>query len=466
MIKSGENYHTEFKEGVDKTLIETVCAFANAEGGKTLLGVSDSGNVVGTDTSNKARSKIQDILSKLQPQILEISIDTVDNLIVIDVPKGKNKPYACSRGFFIRTGPNTQKLNRNEIMKLYEKSGSICFEGLINEKANFDNDFDPLALKRFLSLSKISPKLKQETLLKNLECLTGDKKLTNLGVLFFAKDIDFIMEYAMVDCILFHGNERIKILNRRQYKGNIIDNIENGLAFIQKHTNVEYVITGNPRREEIPDYPEEALREAIVNAVCHRDYFIQETNVVIEVFRDYVRIINPGGLPKGLDPKKFGTESFPRNKMISAMLHRANYIEKAGTGIKRMKEAVKNHKRKIEMKIEYSDDSVFYTIIFSKKKVERSEFYRKEMGQKTPSKSPENTQKTPRKSLENTQKIADKLLILLEKNPNSTQRALSKKAGVTQDSVKYHLTWLKKEGFLKRIGPNKGGYWKVLKPKK
>ena len=73
------------------------------------------------------------------------------------------------------------------------------------------------------------------------------------------------MNYALVDCVLFRGTDKVKILNRKQYTGNIIDNIEDALAFVKRHTNTEYVITGKPRREEIDDYPEPALREAIIN---------------------------------------------------------------------------------------------------------------------------------------------------------------------------------------------------------
>ena len=148
----------------------------------------------------------------------------------------------------MRVGANSQKMTRNEIIAFFKKEGRVNFEELINEKANFEKDFDSKAFKYFLKLSGISSIIKRETLLQNLDCLTSDKKLTNLGVLFFAKDIDFIMNYALVDCILFRGTDKVKILDRKQYKGNLIENIESALAFVQRHTDTEYVITGKPRR--------------------------------------------------------------------------------------------------------------------------------------------------------------------------------------------------------------------------
>ena len=457
------------------------------------------------------------------------------NLILLHVPEGSAKPYGCSRGFFMRIGANSQKMTRNEIINFFKKEGRFNFEELINEKADFERDFDPKAFQRFLKLSGISSIIKQETLLQNLDCLTPDKKLTNLGVLFFAKDIDFIMNYALVDCILFGGTDKVKILDRKQYKGNLIENIENALAFIQRHTNTEYLITGKLRREEISDYPETALREALINAVCHRDYFERRCPVVIEVFSDRVEIYNPGGLPNGLDPKDFGTKSVPRNLLIASMLHRTNYIERAGTGIARIKKAVANYKKKIHLDIQYSKNSLFYNVIFRKngstknlsnptqktpldttKKTLLSSTQKTPLDttKKTPNvtqkatitnKKPSSsstqktpldttkktllspTQKTPLGATKKTPSVTQKatitnkkpssnspqkasldvtqyILNLIKKNPLITRQQLAKEMGyITSSGVKYHLERLKKQGILKRIGPKKGGYWKIIK---
>lgn len=451
LILTGEGYHIEFKQALDKSLIDEVCAFANSSGGYILMGVTDDGKVKGIDTGNRTRSKIQDILNKLEPK-LNTKIEVKKNLIVIHVPEGEEKPYGGSRGFFIRIGPNSQKMTRNEIIQSFKKEGRVRFEKLINEKANFKQDFDSKAFKHFLKLSKISSTIKYETLLENLDCLTAGKQLTNLGVLFFAKDIDFIMNYARVDCILFKGTGRVKILNRKQYKGNIIDNIEDALSFIEKHTNTEYVITGKPRREEIDDYPDPALREAIVNAVCHRDYFIKEVPVSVEIFADRLEIRNPGGLPRGFDPKKFGTQSFPRNLQIVSMLHRADYIEQAGTGISRIREAIANHKKKVELDIEYSDDSAFYSIIFKKERLVENDTNSNKFSKLDEYKV------GSKRLVENQFKMIE---LMLEK-PTISKQKMSEIIGISTTAIDKNINILKKEGFIKRIGPDKGGYWKVI----
>ena len=97
------------------------------------------------------------------------------------------------------------------------------------------------------------------------------------------------------------------------------------------------------RREEIPEYPMAALREAITNAVMHRDWFNEGANVFVEIYSDRIEVSNPGGLPKGMLPSDLGHKSVRRNPLIADLLHRIEFIEKAGTGIKRMREEAKKY---------------------------------------------------------------------------------------------------------------------------
>ena len=489
LILTGEGYHIEFKQTLDKTLIEEVCAFANSSGGDILMGIADDGTIKGIDISNRFRSKIQDLLNRLQPK-LDIDVEIKKNLIVIHVPEGKEKPYASSRGFFMRVGANSQKMTRQEIISFFKKEGRINFEELINEKADFKHDFNLEAFNNFLKISGISPTINHETLLQNLDCLTADKKLTNLGVLFFAKDIDFIMNHALVDCVLFSGTSKVKILDRKQYKSHIIENIESALAFIQRHTNTEYVITGQPRREEIHDYPETALRETIVNAVCHRDYFEKRCHVVIEVFADRVEIYNPGGLPSGLEPEKFGTKSVPRNLLIASMLHRANYIEQAGTGINRIKEALAKHKRKVKLDIKYSKNSLFYSVIFKKKVRAETAKSSSKVENTSPSVKDTVALKPQKNPLVVSTKVSLKFGInadefrsifgisidkfrsifgikvlktawLIHKHQGISSKQISEKLSITKRTAENYLSKLKQAKHIVRVGSNKTGHWKI-----
>lgn len=433
IVAAGESYHIEFKESLDKSFAEEVCAFANSNGGKVFLGISDKGVIKGVKTDNNFRSRVQDFLRQLQPQ-LDVKIEVHENLIIADVPEGSEKPYACSRGFFLRNGANSQKLNRNEIIAFFQREGRIRFEELRNDKADFENDFDERAFRNFLKLAGITSSIDKMALLRNLDCVTDDGKLNNAGVLFFARDIDFLLNHAIVVCVLYKGTKKVNILDKKDFKENIVENIDNAILFIKRHTNVEYRIE-KIRREEIPDIPDIALREAVINAVCHRDYFDRGSNVLVEVFGDRVEISNPGGLPSGLTPSEFGTRSVARNPLIASLLHRIDYIEKVGTGINRIKQAVDESEK---TSVEFSYDGSF-SVIFRKRDA--------------------SSEKTVEKSSE---KTAEKIIEAIKENPAVTREELSQITNLSIRGVEWNLSKLKDKGKIKRIGSRKSGHWEVI----
>jgi len=121
-------------------------------------------------------------------------------------------------------------------------------------------------------------------------------------------------------------------------------------------------MTGEARRREVPELPYDALREAIINAVAHRDYFQRGANVMVEVYDDRIEICNQGGLPKGLSPEEFGKRSVLRNPKIAGMLHRADYIEKMGTGVGKMQRLMSEAG---QAPLEFTFTS-FFTVTFRK----------------------------------------------------------------------------------------------------
>ena len=199
ILSEGESYTMEFKESADKSLSSEVCAFANASGGRILIGVQDSGRVVGTDVSNAARSRIQDTISKIKPR-LNVNIKVLGSIVVLTVPEGTNKPYSCSDGFYLRSGPNSQKLERDSIIELFQSEGRIRYDEITREDLPVSELFNETAYKRYVKLAKISEVLDKEAILKNLSCakMVGDRLcFTNVGVLFFrTNDEDVIFRHT------------------------------------------------------------------------------------------------------------------------------------------------------------------------------------------------------------------------------------------------------------------------------
>ncbi|MDV0446916.1 hypothetical protein MsAg5_07800 [Methanosarcinaceae archaeon Ag5] len=345
IISEGEGYTVEFKEKPDKKLAEEICAFANASGGRIYIGVSDSGNMTGTDVSNSARSKIQDFIRQIEPPLpVKTEIDSENCLIILTVPFGGRKPYCCSSGFFMRYGPNSQKLRRDEIIGLLKSEGVVSYDSWITDFL-VRNDFNEKFYQTYLEKSGISPCFSKEAVLFNLNCAEknddGELVYTNAGALFFRNNAhDFIFRHASIVCTLFKGTDRANVLAAVEFSENLIENIEQSLRYLKQNLKTRYVFEGLTRKN-ILEIPEIALREAVINAVCHRDYFNKGSRIMIEIFDDRLEITNPGGIINGVTNENFGTVSMSRNPVLADLLFRAGYVEKMGTGVSRIQKSVK-----------------------------------------------------------------------------------------------------------------------------
>ena len=154
------------------------------------------------------------------------------------------------------------------------------------------------------------------------------------------------------------------IIDRKIFNRDIISNVEDSVNFLKKYLRLEYHFPkGQLSRKEILEIPEDALREALVNAVTHRNYLTREASVTVEIYDDRVEIYNFGGLHEKLKKSEFGTKSITRNKLIASLMLRAKYIERLGTGIKKMKHLVKKAELK-SIKFKFTN---FTTLTFYRK---------------------------------------------------------------------------------------------------
>ena len=443
ILSEGESNTIEFKESADKTLVSEVCAFANASGGRVFIGVSDNGTIVGTDTSNAARSRVQDTINQIEP-ILSVEIEIIDNIIVINVPQGKNKPYSCSKGFYMRFGPNSQKLERNDIIEFFQTEGHIRYDEIVRTDLLLDDNFNDKAYRRYINMAKISEVLDRDSILINLGCaafVDGKLFYTNAGALFFRDNsLDIIFRHAVVVCVLYKGNDKVHILDAKEFSNGIVENIDDAILFLKKHLKLSYTIKGT-QRENVLEIPEAALRETVVNSGCHRNYFEKGARIMIEIFDNRVEITSPGGVAKGVTKENFGTISVTRNPIIASMLHRIRYIEQMGTGINRIKEAVKSVKLS-EPKFEMSE---FFKVIF-----ERNELQKDGVG--------DGNKDGIGDGINSTQ---NKILIEIKKSPKATISELTSIIGISKRNVEKNVQILKEIGEIERIGTNRSGHWNV-----
>ena len=344
LIRQGEGAAVEFKERVSQSLARQFAGFANAAGGKVLLGVDDTGSVVGVEDSNALRARIQDLARNCDPPV-QIVVEPVGRVIVIHVRESEDKPVQCADGFFARQGAVTQKLTQREIRDFFRSEGSIRFDLTPCPRFRYPDDFDRERFEAWLRLSDITGEPAVEEVLLNLGVAerTGDTlRFRNAGVLFFAREPRRFFRDAYLTCFLAKGGDRTYMLDRGDYGQGIVRDIEDALRFVARNTRTAQRIEGL-KRDEISEYPMKAVREAITNAVMHRDWFFEGANVFVEVYSDRLEIVSPGSLPTGMTAADLGSRSVRRNPLVSDLLHRIGYIEKAGTGIRRIREEAERH---------------------------------------------------------------------------------------------------------------------------
>ena len=340
LLALGEGSTTEFKRGLPSNLGREICAFANASGGAILLGVSDAGEIVGVGDHNSLKSRVQSTARSADPPI-SVEVESFGEVLSVVVPPQERKPYSCGGRFFIRDGASSQQMSNAEVENLFYTVGRLHFDKQPCEHFSMENDLDEKTWARFSGRAKIPEEMDRVVALRNLGLVDAKDRMTQAGAWLVARDIRTFTTSAHVSCVLFMGTDKVRILDRRDFHSDLPAMIDEVVAWILTKINVEYIIR-HVRREERPELPEEALREAVVNAVAHRDYR-STANVQIYVFKDRIEIVSPGGLPEGMGEADLGTKSVPRNPLLFGMLYRMDVVEQIGSGIRRIRELCREH---------------------------------------------------------------------------------------------------------------------------
>lgn len=345
VIKEGEGQKIEFKER-SSTLAPEIVAFANASGGRIYTGIADNGEIHATRLTNRLKSQIADMARNCDPPLKVNVWEDQSGVIIVEVPEGPDKPYKCKEGFFLRIGPNSQKLKRDEIVCLIQHAGKLRFDEIINEDFIFPRDFDRAEWEEYRTLAGYPATIGIEDALMNIGVASLQQRkflFTNAAILFFAKKPQKFHPEARITCIKYRGQSRYEIMDRREFDGTILKQLDCALAFFERYNAKQIKITGEPRHEEWEDYPTVAIREAIINALIHRDYFYDSSHIYFHVYDGFLEIDNPGGLIRGMTLEDLGTKAARRNRMLADLMQRAGYIENAGTGIVRIREALRKN---------------------------------------------------------------------------------------------------------------------------
>jgi ATP-dependent DNA helicase RecG len=344
---SSESESVEWKRSLGewKEIVVAAASMASLHGGRICIGVEPTGRVCGVElgkgTLEDLANKIaQSTSPRVTPSISSVGRDR-KTVVIVSVPESTPKPvYAFDRPYR-RAGKTNQRLSQEEAMRLFMSSRGVTWDQSTLTDATVEEDIDPTIVRRFLLAARserrwdVPDETAVDRVLRQLG-LIQDGKLTVAAVLLFGRNPQRLLTQAMVRCAWFKGITEVHFLDMKVIQGTIIQQVEEIMAFIKRNTRMAAEIKGL-RREERWEYPLEGLREAVVNAICHRDY-ASSANVQVRIFDDRLEVWNPGDLPEGMtvEDLRLPHESKPRNKLIANGFFFIKYIEQFGTGIQRI----------------------------------------------------------------------------------------------------------------------------------
>lgn len=347
-IAQWEDLHTDFKERVDSPheLSKDLVCFANTDGGQIIIGVARDRTVVGVADPDAVTRLVDDVaFNNCEPPVTaiqEVLDDAGRRVVVVNIPKGDQRPYRTNQGrYYVRTTSSCRQASREELLRLFQATESLYYdETPLPRLSVAELDLD--AFQRFLERTgQAGLGVEPERLLRSWR-LIADGHPTIAGLLLFGRDPQRDLPFAQINAARIPGTDIAnEPSDRKDLTGRLLDVIDEAQRFLRLHLRVPHEIRGF-EPEPRPEIPEEALREAIVNAVAHRDYTVRGP-VRLFVFDDSVEIHTPGRVPNTVDAEamRFGVHVV-RNPHIYARLSDAGLVTRAGSGVPRVIKLVKD----------------------------------------------------------------------------------------------------------------------------
>jgi ATP-dependent DNA helicase RecG len=351
LIQQGESYNLEFKKSTTqlKSAFETVCAFLNGEGGTVLIGVTDKGQIVGQDVTDNTCQEIAREIHKIEPpaqcEIIYVPIADKKHVIVINILPGKHAPYVYDGRAFERNQTTVSRMTQHRYDQLVSRrfQHNFSWEKLAADGysiQDLDKDLILGVVRKAVEGGRMpEDALRQEMpeLVAALQ-LTMNGQLINAAVALFGKNVMPNYPQCQLKMARFKGLDRSEFLDSDIQYGNIFKLLESSMLFVKRHLPLAAKIEeGKLERVETPIIPFEAIREAIINSLSHRDYGDRSGSIGLAIYDDRMEIFSTGGLLPDVTLAKIKSGySKPTNPLIADVLYRCNLIEKWGRGVPKM----------------------------------------------------------------------------------------------------------------------------------
>ncbi len=331
-MKKKESHSLEFKQSWRNEYLKVVSAFANTDGGVLFIGLDDKGNPVTLKNVKKLLEDIPNIIRNKLGIIPSVELDKEGAIKITIDPH--SVPISYNGKYYLRSGSTVQELKGKELADFLIKKSGNTWDEVIEDKATFKNlKVDTIEKFRKYAVDRI-PSIAEESDIKNLLQklkLVDGNKLKRAAILLFGNDPQQFYLQALVKIGKFLTETDIQFTDI--IHGNLFEQVENSIEILRTKYLISNIKYEGIRRRDILEYPLEALREAIINALIHREYF-GTSHIQIRVYPDKLLIMNEGKLPPEVPVEKLKTNhlSKPRNRLLAEIFYYAGFIESWGRG--------------------------------------------------------------------------------------------------------------------------------------
>ena len=442
MLLVGERYGYEDVEGVSPTEREYDAATAN-----------HAYRIAFIKNTDRRETKEEAFKQRIDADVIRNTFSTYEEL--------QSGVYASLVEYMmshhmLQTGPWDSAVCLNATMDDLDKEKIRWFVGLAREKRRFPLQYSDEAVPQIL---------------QSLHLLTDKGELRNAAMLLFAKDPQRWFVTSIVKCAHFYGTKKTKpIASLQQYGGSVFEMVDLAVSFVM--SRIDQRVGERTHSAEVdvtPELPAQAVTEAIVNAVVHRDY-TSNGSVQVMLFKDRLEVWNPGRLPQGMTIEKIQGEheSRPVNPVLANPVYLTGYIEQMGTGTTDIIALCEKHGLR---KPEFIQEEDFRTIIWRPETTDDQD----EIRFSVTGKASTNTEKGSEKSsggpiaesivesiVENLSAMRARIVWILWRNPKATAKSVSQEVGIAPRNVQEHFRKLQDMGIIRRSGGDFGGHWEIL----
>ena len=444
-----------------KSWLKSVSAFANGVGGVLIFGIADDDSVVGIDDVKKAMEVISEqIKVKMDPTpevLLKAHLVDGKEIVTLEVYRGEETPYYYvgegNYTAYVRIGNESVMATATDLKRLVLRGKNRTYDSLVTDYSFDDYSFSKLKAAYYKKTKK-SMEMKD---FESFGIVDKNEMLTNAGALFADESPVYC---SRLFCTRWNGIDKasgiIDALDDEEYTGSLILLLEEGMNFARRNSKKMWKKESD-RRVEYPEYPERSIFEGLVNGLVHRDYLDMGSEVHIDIFDDRLEIYSPGGMYDGTLIQDRDIDNVPskrRNPVVADIFSRLDYMERRGSGFKKIMQAY-------EVEPNYTEDKkpVFYSNATEFRVILKNLNFTDEVLNEKNEVLDEVLDEVLNSGRTETEiKVIKAILV----SPRIKQKELAEQVGISVSTIQRTIKKLVKEGKIVRVNGKRDGYWKVL----